>query len=55
MSEPEILVNITFRLPNHDRTALADHIAPVIHEAIRAGGIGTTISVQPWDPDEEHA
>lgn len=49
--EPEILVNIALRLPQADRTALADHLSPVIREAIIAGGDKVHISVQPYDPD----
>lgn len=51
--EPEILVNISLRLPQADRRALADHLAPVIKEAIIAGGDTVHISLQPYDPDED--
>jgi aromatic ring-opening dioxygenase catalytic subunit (LigB family) len=51
--EPEILVTISLRLPQADRRALADHLAPVIKEAIIAGGDTTHISLQPYDPNEE--
>lgn len=50
--EPEILVNITLRLPQADRRALADHLAPVIKEAIVAGGDTVMVSLQPYDPDD---
>jgi hypothetical protein len=50
--EPEILVNITLRLPQSDRIALALHLAPVIKEAIIAGGDTVHLSLQPYDPDE---
>lgn len=50
--EPEILVNITLRLPQSDRRALASHLAPVIEEAIIAGGDTVHVSLQPYDPDE---
>ena len=51
--EPEILINISFRLPQADRRALADHLAPVIRDAIVAGGDTVHISLQPYDPEEE--
>ena len=51
--EPEILVMISMRLPQADRRALADHLAPVIKEAIIAGGDAVHINLQPYDPDEE--
>jgi len=50
--EPEILVNIALRLPQADRRALAEHLGPVIKEAIIAGGDTVHISLQPYDPDE---
>lgn len=51
--EPEILVSITFRLPQSDRTALAEHISPVVTEAIIAGGDTVHVSLQPYTPPEE--
>lgn len=51
--EPEILVNISMRLPQGDRVALAEHLATVMKEAVKVGGITTHISMQPYDPDEE--
>lgn len=51
--EPQILVNISLRLPQADRRALSDHLAPVIKEAIIAGGDTVHIGLQPYDPDEE--
>jgi hypothetical protein len=51
--EPEILVNISLRLPQADRRALAEHLAPVIKEAIVAGGDTVYVGLQPYDPDEE--
>lgn len=50
--EPEILVNVSMRLPQSDRVALAHHLAPIIREAIIAGGDSVNISLQPYDPDE---
>lgn len=50
--DPEILINVSFHLPQADRRALADHLAPVIREAIIAGGDTVHIGLQPYDPDE---
>lgn len=51
--EPEILVNISLRLPQADRRALAEHLVSVMREAIIAGGDSVMISLQPYTPDEE--
>lgn len=51
--EPEILVNVSLRLPQADRRALADHLAPVIKEAIIAGGDTVHIGLQPYDPEND--
>lgn len=51
--EPEILVNISIRLPQADRSALAAHLAPVMQAAVAAGGDKVHISLQPYDPDDE--
>ncbi len=51
--EPEILVNITLRLPQADRRALAEHLAPIIREAVIASGHTVHISLQPYDPEED--
>jgi hypothetical protein len=51
--EPEILINITFRLPQADRRILAEYLGSVIMEAIIAGGDTVHISLQPYDPDED--
>lgn len=51
--EPEILINISFRLPQADRGALAEHLGPVMKEAIQAGGDTVHIGLQPYTPDEE--
>ena len=50
--EPEILINLTFRLPQSDRHALAAHLAPVIKEALIAGGDTVHLGLQPYDPEE---
>jgi len=49
--EPEILITISLRLPQADRQALADHLVPVMREAIAAGGDTVHIGMQPYDPD----
>ena len=51
--EPEILINISFRLPQSDRTALAEHLSPVVKEAIIAGGDTVHVSLQPYDPEND--
>ena len=51
--EPEILVTVSLRLPQADRRALAEHLAPVIKEAIIAGGDTVHVGLQPYDPDED--
>lgn len=51
--EPEILVSISMRLPQTDRVTLARHLAPVIQEALQVGGYTTSISLQPYTPDED--
>lgn len=51
--QPMIMVNITMVLPQADRRALADHLAPVIKEAIFAGGDTVNISLQPYTPDDD--
>lgn len=51
--EPEILVNISLRLPQSDRRALGEHLADVMKAAVIAGGDTVHIGLQPYDPDEE--
>ena len=51
--EPEILVNISFRLPQADRRALSEHLAPVIKEAIIAGGDTIHVGLQPYDAEND--
>jgi hypothetical protein len=51
--EPQILVNVSLRLPQGDRAAIAQHLGPVIHEAIKAGGDTVHISLQPFTPDDD--
>ncbi|HTE60021.1 MAG TPA: hypothetical protein VK631_06690 [Solirubrobacteraceae bacterium] len=49
----ELLVNLSMRFPALDRTALAAHLAPVVEAAIAAGGNFTSISVMPYDDEED--
>lgn len=51
--EPEILVSISIRLPQADRRALAEHLAPVFKEAVAAGGDKVTVSLMPYNPDDD--
>lgn len=54
--EPEILVTVQFRLTQAealDRRHLANHLSPLMMEAVAAGGDKVTISLQPYDPDED--
>jgi hypothetical protein len=51
--EPEILVNISFHLPQADRKTLAEHIAPLMHLAVVTGGDTVTVSLQPYTPEED--
>lgn len=51
--KPEILVTVSFHVPQSDRHALSAHLAPVIKEAIIAGGDTVHISLQPYDSDED--
>jgi hypothetical protein len=53
VSEPEVLVTISMRFPPLDRVALSDHIADVVKAAIASGGLGTHVTVQGFDPDED--
>lgn len=40
------------RLPQADRRALGEHLQTVMKEAVIAGGDTTSISLQPYDPNE---
>ena len=54
--ESEILVTIQFRIPQVealDRRHLANHLSPLMTEAVAAGGDKVSISLQPYDPDDE--
>jgi hypothetical protein len=53
MDEPEILVTVSMRFPNLDRTALAEHLGPVMTAAVAAGGTSTSINMQPYDPEAD--
>lgn len=41
------------RLPQVDRRALGEHLRDVMKEAVIAGGDTTSISLQPYDPDDD--
>jgi hypothetical protein len=51
--ESEVLVSLSMRFPAVDRRVLNEHLAPVVEAALKAGGIGTNFSIQPYDPDED--
>lgn len=51
--EPEILVNISLRLPQADRRSLGDHLQTVMKEAVIAGGDTVHISLQPYTPQDD--
>lgn len=50
--ESEILVSISFRVPQVERDDLVPRLAPVFNEAIIAGGDTLHISLMPYDPEE---
>ena len=52
--DPEILVNVTLRLPQADRRALADHLAPLLKEAIIAGGDTVHVVMTPYTPANDN-
>ena len=49
--EPEILVTISFRVPQVERKELLARLIPIFNEAIITGGDTLRISLQPYDPD----
>lgn len=51
--ESEVLVTVQLRFPAIDHRALADHLAPVVTEAIAAAGRLTSVSVQGYDPEDD--
>lgn len=53
LMEPEILVSIQFRLPQADRKVLAEHLAAVMKEAVIAGGDTVSVSLQPYNPEND--
>lgn len=51
--EPELLVTVSITLPQTDRAALADHLAPMLQAAIAVGGRSVNFSIQGYTPDED--
>lgn len=51
--EPEILVNISLRLPQADRGALAAHLTELMAAAVAVGGHTTHIALQPYTPADD--
>lgn len=54
--EPEILINISFRVPQlsaMDRDDFALKLEPIIHQGIMLGGSTLHFSMQPYDPDSD--
>lgn len=51
--EPEILVSISLRLPQADRGALANYLAPLFKETIAVGGDTVHFDLQPYTPDDD--
>jgi hypothetical protein len=51
--ESEVLVTVQLRFPALDRRALADHLSPILVEAITAGGSLTSFSIQGYEPNED--
>jgi hypothetical protein len=54
--EPEILINISFRLPQiaaMDRQDFSDKMLDILREALLLGGTTMHFSAQPYDPDED--
>lgn len=49
----ELLVTLQMRFPTLDRQALAEHLGPVMVAAVAAGGMFTSLSVQPYDDDDD--
>lgn len=49
----EILVSISIRIPNTGLTSVLDQVRPVIDLAAQVEGASTTISIQPYNPDDE--
>jgi hypothetical protein len=51
--EPEILVNVSVRLPQTDRAALGEHLSALMAAAVAVGGHTTNISLQPYTPEDD--
>lgn len=55
MSDQQILITVQLRFPTVDRRVIADQVAPLVREAIAAGGELGSISVQTIDVDDDEA
>lgn len=51
--EPEILVNVSVRLPQTDRSVLGEHLSALMAAAVAVGGYTTNISLQPYTPGDD--
>lgn len=51
--EDEILISVSFRVPQNDRKALVERLIPLMRVAIETGGDTVHVSLQPYRPDEE--
>jgi hypothetical protein len=51
--EPEILVTISFRLPQVERRTLATQLEMIMKQAIIVGGDTVGINLQPYTPEED--
>lgn len=46
-------MTLSLRFPTVDRAAVAAQIAPAVEQAIAAGGTYMSLSIQPYDEDDE--
>lgn len=51
--ENEILISVSFRVPQDDRKALVERLIPLMRIAIETGGNTVNVSLQPWSSEEE--
>lgn len=50
-TDNEVLVTLQLRFAAGDRTALANHLSPLIHEAVVSGGRFLSVSIQSVEPE----